>query len=597
MPPSNSRKKTSERFPAGYGDFVLKSSDGVLFHFSRHILAYMSDFFRGMFELPATAKNQGTEANPLVLAETAAVLEMFLKQMDPKNLTPTIDHTTAIELLEMARKYQVQTILDRFQTTLRRERDQRTGLLFARPLAMLYIALQHDIEIAGKWALQQLIQCSSNLIENDEVAIPAKTFQYIHRLRKERIRKFQAYMDVIAKTTTTGRRDPMNSLDTVPFSITRCERCVTLRSELLLQLERIIEKSPNWRTFNGACALAINKKCQSCNRVKPGVIDVPRSQYARWANEMQELENNLPSSSPFPRHFEKMPPSSSKKKTSERFPAGYGDFVLKSSDGVVFHFSRSILAYMSDFFRGMFELPATEKNQGTARKPLVLTETAAAIEVFLQQIDPKNPTPTIDHDTVIELLEMARKYQVQTIFDRFQIMMRREHDQYTGLLFSRPLAVLYIAMQHDLEMVGKWALQELMQCSSRRIENDEVEIPAKTFQYIHRLRRERLRKLQAYIDVITKSNTTVDPPSVTTCARCSTLRSELLLHLERSIEKNPNWSTFNGICILAPDKKCPQCRKVKPGLIDVPKSQYAQWAKEMRDLEESLPPWPIAYLT
>ncbi|KAG8833240.1 hypothetical protein FRC17_011071 [Serendipita sp. 399] len=275
----------------------------------------------------------------------------------------------------------------------------------------------------------------------------------------------------------------------------------------------------------------------------------------------------------------------------------YGDFVLKSSDGVVFHFSRSILAYMSDFFRGMFELPATEKNQGTARNPLVLTEAAAVIEVFLQQIDPKNPTPTIDHDTVIGLLEMARKYQVQTIFDRFQIMMRRERDQYTGLLFSRPLAVLYIALQHDLEMVGKWALQELMQCSSRYIENDEVEIPAKTFQYIHRLRRERLRKLQAYIDVITKSNTSADPPSVTKCARCSTLRSELLLHLERSIEKKPNWSTFNGICILAPDKKCPQCRKVKPGLIDVPKSQYAQWAKEMRDLEKSLPSWPIAYLT
>ncbi|KAG8831969.1 hypothetical protein FRC17_002255 [Serendipita sp. 399] len=202
-----------------------------------------------------------------------------------------------------------------------------------------------------------------------------------------------------------------------------------------------------------------------------------------------------------------MPPSSSKKKTSERFPAGYGDFVLKSSDGVVFHFSRSILAYMSEFFCGMFELPETEKIQGTARNPLVLTETAAVPEVFLEHIDPKSLTSTIDPNTAIDFFEMARKYQVRTIFDRFQLTLRRERDQRTGLLFSRPLAVLYIALQHDMEMAGKWALQQLVQCSAALIENDEVEISAKTLQCIHRLRRRRVQKLQAYIDVIVETNT------------------------------------------------------------------------------------------
>ncbi|KAG8753991.1 hypothetical protein FRC14_005490 [Serendipita sp. 396] len=291
-----------------------------------------------------------------------------------------------------------------------------------------------------------------------------------------------------------------------------------------------------------------------------------------------------------------------KKKISDRFPVNYGDFVLKSSDGVLFHFSRAILAYMSDFFRGMFELPTPDRTQGTARKPLVVTETAVVLEGLLEQIDPKTLKPAFDNDTIIDVLEAARKYQVSIVLDRFQQKMNSERDlrnssRQSGLLYSRPLVVLHIALQHEMPEVGRWALRELMRCSAKLIEEDDVEIAVKSFKYIQRLRRERIQYFQRYIDALSKvspsrqATKTYRPPAP--CTKCVTARSGFLIQLDRALEREPSLNTFSRLCDAKDTTPCTMCGgKIPHFKSEFPKI-FSMWSIEIKSLEDSKPAWPI----
>ncbi|KAG8753111.1 hypothetical protein FRC14_006420 [Serendipita sp. 396] len=302
---------------------------------------------------------------------------------------------------------------------------------------------------------------------------------------------------------------------------------------------------------------------------------------------------------------------SMKKQVSDRFPVDYGDFVLKSSDDLLFYFSRAILAYVSDFFRCMFELPSSDETQGTAQKPLIVTETADVLKGFLEQIDAKTLPPGFGHDSVVDILEAARKYQVPVIITRFEAEIHREHQLRNVasrssdlLLLSHPLVVLYIALHHDIESVGKWAIQELARCSSRFIEEENVEIPAKASQYIQKLRRGRIQHFQKYIDILAKTR----PPRQAgssqgpfmrfpedTCIDCATYRSEWLLQLDRSLEREPNWKTFARVYSAENPAPCVTCKgdksRLRFGSGSV--SRFSEWAIEVRRLEDSGPAWPI----
>jgi hypothetical protein len=92
------------------------------------------------------------------------------------------------------------------------------------------------------------------------------------------------------------------------------------------------------------------------------------------------------------------------------FPPGYGDFALESSDGLICHFPRHLLAYMSETFRDMSSLPAGQGQVGHSNEsqtPLKVAEPGQILELFLQNIDLKQPTPPIDQSTIVPLLEMA----------------------------------------------------------------------------------------------------------------------------------------------------------------------------------------------
>lgn len=90
--------------------------------------------------------------------------------------------------------------------------------------------------------------------------------------------------------------------------------------------------------------------------------------------------------------------------TSERFPEGYGDFVLQSSDGVQFHVPKYIMSHSSPVFKDMFSLCEPGEN---STDPLPLPHESTTLDLFLCHIDPCQSKPQFNIDNVANLLEMA----------------------------------------------------------------------------------------------------------------------------------------------------------------------------------------------
>jgi hypothetical protein len=143
-------------------------------------------------------------------------------------------------------------------------------------------------------------------------------------------------------------------------------------------------------------------------------------------------------------------------KISSEFPQGYGDFKMRSSDDTIFYFPRGVLAHVSPVFKDMFDIV----NEGTPNSQglMTVTENADTINQFLHHIDPlKNPLK-MKKETVIPLLEAARKYQVSKIIKKFEEEACR--NILGGEFREAPMLLLHIAEEFGLESVGKFAMSK-----------------------------------------------------------------------------------------------------------------------------------------
>lgn len=142
-------------------------------------------------------------------------------------------------------------------------------------------------------------------------------------------------------------------------------------------------------------------------------------------------------------------------KDSTNFPPGYGDFALQSSDGVICHFPRYLLAYISGFFKDLFDLP----NSDSGPTPLLLTEPSQMVELLLSHMDTKIRVQSINPNTIVDLLEAARKYQVPTIGEWFEAEIKHKRVPLAGdvsvtnLLLDNPLLTLHCAWRFNLQLL------------------------------------------------------------------------------------------------------------------------------------------------
>jgi hypothetical protein len=192
---------------------------------------------------------------------------------------------------------------------------------------------------------------------------------------------------------------------------------------------------------------------------------------------------------------------------SKRFPKTYGDFSMQSSDGIVFYFPRSLLAYMSPVFDDMFSLGSgVRRGERTETgPPLEISESSAALEHFLCHLDPKITHSSIDEATIGQVLELARKYQVQSIFDWFEkevVNLRGPVFSPGGassLLMTNPSLVLHLAATYGLPQTAQSACKFLAGCDVSLLDCEYSGIDLKIYIYVSNLRLSRISRYKGYI--------------------------------------------------------------------------------------------------
>ncbi|KAG8794189.1 hypothetical protein FRC17_008327, partial [Serendipita sp. 399] len=148
---------------------------------------------------------------------------------------------------------------------------------------------------------------------------------------------------------------------------------------------------------------------------------------------------------------------------SQEFPPGYGDFQLISSDLVVFHYNRWLLAYVSPVFRDMFAVAGSEAS-GT--QELKLTEDAATLTLLLQFIDPKKPSPKANFDNITQMLEAGRKYQLENTAEWARNWIAENpsarKDEMNSFSVSRAAQLLDVGTIYDIPDLSRHALRVLI---------------------------------------------------------------------------------------------------------------------------------------
>jgi len=288
---------------------------------------------------------------------------------------------------------------------------------------------------------------------------------------------------------------------------------------------------------------------------------------------------------------------------STLFPPGYGDFALQSSDGLICHISRHILAYMSETFRDMFSLPAPEgkEEQSTeSHTPLELTESGQILELFLTHIDPKRQNLRIDPSAIISLLEMARKYQVPTITEWFESEATLKHEGMNNsqvfasepFIEAHPILALYCAANFNLSTIGQFALQVFASCHESRTQPTVQFLDIPSYLEGAKLRESRRKLFATIISQLAdlRQGGLSASYSGTTCSICTRSLCGWILTIERAVTYEPSWRAFMGAYGQCPEPRC-GCRKLKwSGQF---KKELVEWERKVKTAESSMPAWPF----
>jgi hypothetical protein len=273
-------------------------------------------------------------------------------------------------------------------------------------------------------------------------------------------------------------------------------------------------------------------------------------------------------------------------KISSKFPEGYGDFSIQSSDDVVYYFPGAILSYISCVFRDMFKSAGSDERAKASETPLKITEPIAILEVFLTHLDPEQLTPLIDPDTIEGLLQMADKYQTSKILRWFEREASMVHGNIDSpgkpFMIAHPLITSSLACRFDLENIGRAALRELSGCAAQMVYDHTTYLDPRIYRELYVLRK---RRVDRYVDWIrTLSGWTGEDLG---CGHCTNHRGRWIWRMMRDVQNAPTWVTFTAAYEVGRGKKCSTC-----GSICFDKFILG-WKGEAEVNEAILPEWPL----
>ncbi|PVG01573.1 hypothetical protein CPB86DRAFT_870997 [Serendipita vermifera] len=307
-------------------------------------------------------------------------------------------------------------------------------------------------------------------------------------------------------------------------------------------------------------------------------------------------------------------------KFSDDYPPGSWDFDIQSSDNVIFSFPRSILSYVSPIFKDMFAVG--DANVGSNRNPLVVTEDAATLTLFLLFIDPLKESPDLTKETIVPFLEVMNKYQVPQIQERFEKMALGQDGLLQGIYAQEPLLVLSIAERFNWPRIGSFAMQYAAKAHKDRVPTAiKYPLSSTTLMQIMEVRTQRVQDITwafyrytrdrveaithpegshdrnydpeyesedsdtCFYDEISNANHDYGKP----CALCRAKYQRLGIHVAMQIQVEPSWSALLSVISKRLRKSCSSCNCKLLGnlLSQIPNSPFdpagdIHWQEEFR---------------
>jgi hypothetical protein len=219
----------SKEFPKGYGDFVFKSMDGVIFHFPRFLLSHVSPVFKDMYQLGENAPKQDIA----IFTEDSKTLEYFLCHIDPAREAPQLDWDRVAGLLQAAEKYQVHKILKWFEREVSLSLTANSYPILPNPMLCLALARRFNLNMTARLSVRQLIKCPITDITGSP-HVESSLLKHIFLLR---VKRTQYLTDIIEECPD----DPYEHVDQCPF------RSFKENDELwkIKAIKRVVEE-PSW---------------------------------------------------------------------------------------------------------------------------------------------------------------------------------------------------------------------------------------------------------------------------------------------------------------------------------------------------------------
>jgi hypothetical protein len=291
---------------------------------------------------------------------------------------------------------------------------------------------------------------------------------------------------------------------------------------------------------------------------------------------------------------------------SKTFCEGYGNFTIESSDGILFHLSHFLLAYASPVFQDMLDIGTRPKNadMGNQTQKVKVTESSVTIDLLLRYIDPKQVPMSLNEDTIGDLLEAARKYQIPSIMAWFESeagLIRIQEtsrtqlslsQQSSSILFRNPTLVLSLAAKYELAELAKRAL--LCRVNQGPMGEADNILNAGLYRRIVHLKQERTKVLMEAIRAMAKydldkgrdSSISGADEEKLRCRSCSYKRCEWILDLVARTQEKPTWGSLKSGLIR--NSNCPPFAQCKSWCIQV--SHISERYKvKLEKIESKLP--------
>jgi BTB/POZ domain len=445
---------TSDKPPANIlfepcTDIILRSRDSRYFRVSKsHIVnssPILDKLIRRAQDPPDDANDKGLL--PMVeLPDSGAIIRILLTFVF--SVTPLVPSTTeqTMELLSVAQKYQMVSVLARIRGSIARQNPPATGNLRDTALYMYALAQQYGLRQEALQAARTIVKYPMSIedLEDKLDIMPGASlyelWKYYDKVRTILSSDLTEFRTSSARSTLTDIQCFKSSSSQIPcwlddyiVSVGEAPHLcdfIEIYTTLLRHLDESTDdfdrcacktiSGQTIRTFLDALASIVDASFQKVRVIDVyellttlGLKSLQAESALSLVQELEDTRSKVNSTTSLP----------------EPLDVPDANLILRSSDLVNFRVHKPVLAMASPFFKDLLSLPQPSDSESVDGLPVVqLTEDAELLHSLVSMLYPIPSVIPDSYDKVLYLLAACQKYDMGEVqsYIRAEVTSKRD---------------------------------------------------------------------------------------------------------------------------------------------------------------------------